>query len=204
MHIADGILPVAWCGAAHAVTYPLIYWSGRKAQPAEIVKMGLLASALFAVSLVHIPVAGTAIHVGLLGLAGILLGARSLVVVFSALLLQALLFQHGGLLALGVNALNMSTGALLAGLLWRVRVGNAAVRGFAAGFAGVAVPAGMVGVEFALAGYGKGFLALAGLYSGVAVLEGVITSVTVGFLARTKPAALKSAFMGEDGGDRSA
>ena len=124
--------------------------------------------------------------------------------VFSALLLQALLFQHGGLLALGVNALNMSAGALLAGMLWRARVGNAAVRGFAAGFAGVAVPAGLVGVEFALAGYGKGFLALAGLYSGVAVMEGMITSVTVGFLARTKPAALEPAFMGEARGDGNA
>lgn len=204
MHIADGILPTAWCGAAHAVTYPLIYWSGRKAQPAEIVKMGLLASALFAVSLVHIPIAGTAIHVGLLGLAGILLGVRSVAVVFSALLLQALLFQHGGLLTLGVNALNMSAGALMAGLLWRVKAGSDVVRGFAAGFAGVAVPAGLVGAEFALAGYGKGFLALALLYSGVAALEGVITSVTAGFLSRTKPAALAFPFMGEDGGDQHA
>jgi cobalt/nickel transport system permease protein len=200
MHIADGILPAAWCGGAHALAYPLLYWSARKAQPAEIVKMGLLASALFAVSLVHIPVAGMAIHVGLLGLAGILLGARSLAVVFPALLLQALLFQHGGLLALGVNTLNMSAGALLAGLAWRASPGSAAVRGFAAGFTGVAVPAGLVGVEFALAGYGKGFLALAGLYSGVAVLEGLITSATVGFLSRTKPAALEYPFLGHSGG----
>jgi cobalt/nickel transport system permease protein len=204
MHIADGILPVAWCGGAHAAAYPLIYWSARKAQPDEIVKMGLLASALFAVSLVHIPVAGTAIHVGLLGLAGILLGVRSIAVVFSALLLQALLFQHGGLLALGVNALNMSAGALAAGLLWRVRAGNAAARGFLAGFAGVALPAALVGVEFALAGYGKGFVALGGLYLGVAALEGVITSVAAGFLERTKPAALAFPFMGEDGRGRGA
>ena len=47
--------------------------------------MGLLASTLFAVSLVQIPVAGTAIHVVLVGPAGVLLGARSLAVVFPAL-----------------------------------------------------------------------------------------------------------------------
>ncbi len=200
MHIADGILPVAWCGVAHAATWPLVYWSGRRTQPPEIVKMGLLASALFAVSLVHVPFAGTAIHVGLLGLAGILLGARSLVVVFAALLLQALLFQHGGLLALGVNALNMSAGAAVAGLVWRIRAGRVGVRGFVAGFIGVMIPASLVGVEFLVAGYGKGFLALAGLYSVVAVLEGLITSAAVVFLARTKPAALEFPFGGENGG----
>jgi cobalt/nickel transport system permease protein len=200
MHIADGILPVAWCGVAHAATWPLVYWSGRRTQPPEIVKMGLLASALFAVSLVHVPFAGTAIHVGLLGLAGILLGVRALVVVFAALLLQALLFQHGGLLALGVNALNMGVGALAAGVVWRIRAGRAGVRGFVAGFVGVIIPAALVGVEFLAAGYGKGFLALAGLYSVVAVLEGLITSAAVVFLARTKPAALEFPFGGENGG----
>lgn len=199
MHIADGILPVAWCGVAHAATWPLVYWSGRRTQPPEIVKMGLLASALFAVSLVHIPFAGTAIHVGLLGLAGALLGVRALVVVFAALLLQALLFQHGGLLALGVNALNMSAGALAAGLIWRIRAGRAGFRGFAAGFIGVMIPATLVGIEFLFAGYGKGFLALAGLYSLVALLEGLITSAAVVFLARTKPEVLQSPFGGENG-----
>jgi cobalt/nickel transport system permease protein len=200
MHIADGILPVAWCGVAHAATWPLVYWSGRRTQPPEIVKMGLLASALFAVSLVHVPFAGTAIHVGLLGLAGVLLGVRALVVVFAALLLQALLFQHGGLLALGVNALNMSAGALAAGLVWRIRAGGAGARGFACGFIGVMLPATLVGLEFLAAGYGKGFLALAGLYSAVAVLEGLITSTAVVFLTRTKPAALEFPFGGENGG----
>ncbi len=190
MHIADGILPVAWCGAAYAAAVPLVYWSARNAQPPEIVKMGLMASTLFAVSLVHIPVAGTAIHVGLLGVAGVLLGSRALVVVFSALLLQALLFQHGGLLALGVNTLNMGMGALLAGLLWRLPGANPAVKGFAAGFAGVILPALAVALEFMAAGYGKGFLALMGLYAVVAVLEALMSSAIVVFLARTRPAVL--------------
>ena len=196
MHIADGILPATWCGAAYAAAIPLVYWSGRKAQPPEIVKMGLLASTLFAVSLVHIPFAGTAIHVGLLGLAGILLGSRAMVVVFSALLLQALLFQHGGLLALGINALNMGAGAMLAGMLWRVVPGRPAVRGFAAGFAGVVLPALAVALEFMAAGYGKGFLALMGMYVSVAAAEALMTSAIVVFLARTKPVVLAAPFAG--------
>jgi len=192
MHIADGIVPVAWCGAAYLLAAPAVYLSGRKAEPPEIVKMGLVASSLFAVSLVHIPFAGTAIHVGLLGLAGILLSARSAVVVFAALLLQALLFQHGGLLALGVNTLNMSAGALAAGWLWRVQAGPAGFRAFAAGFAGVILPAIAVAVEFMLVGYGKGFWALTGLYAAVAAVEGIMTSAIVSFLARTKPSVLSA------------
>lgn len=190
MHIADGIVPVAWCGAAYAVAAPAVYWSGRNAKPSEIVKMGLVAAALFSVSLVHIPFAGTAIHVGLLGLTGILLGARSAVVVFAALLLQALLFQHGGLLALGVNTLNMSAGALLAGWLWRIRAAPPRVKAFAAGFVGVITPAIAVAVEFTLVGYGKGFWALTGLYAAVAAAEGMMTSGVVAFLLHTKPAVL--------------
>lgn len=198
MHIADGILPVAWCGVAYAAAVPLVYWSGRNAQPPEIVKMGLMASTLFAVSLVHIPVAGTAIHVGLLGLSGILLGSRALVVVFAALLLQALLFQHGGLLALGVNTLNMGMGALLGGCVWRLRVAPQPMRAFGAGLLGVITPAAAVAAEFAVAGYGKGFWALMGIYAAVAAAEGLMTSAIVSFLLRTKPAVLMASF----GGDR--
>lgn len=196
MHIADGILPMAWCGAAYAAAVPLVYWSGRKAEPAEIVKMGLVASALFAVSLVHIPFAGTAIHVGLLGLVGMLLGARVLVVVFAALLMQALLFQHGGMLALGVNTLNMGAGALVAGGVWRMKLAPAGVRSFAAGLIGVLIPALAVAVEFMLAGYGKGFLALMGLYSAVAVVEGLMTAAIAAFLLRTKPDVLLAPMAG--------
>lgn len=190
MHIADGILPPLLCGAAHAAAWTGVAVLSRKLDPPEVVRMGLLASAMFAISLVHFPLGGTSVHLGLYGLAGVLLGVRAFPVVVAALLCQSFLFQHGGLLTLGVNALNMGAGALLASLLWRRLPGSAALRSFLAGFAGIAVPALLLSSEFALAGYGKGFVLIAIAYLGVAVLEGVLTSAIVTFLQRARPALL--------------
>ena len=77
MHIADGIISTPVCIAAHAASAGLIYLSGRKAPADEIPGMGMAGAALFVVSLVQFPVAGTSVHPGLLGLAGIILGKRS-------------------------------------------------------------------------------------------------------------------------------
>ena len=120
MHIADGIVPNLWCGVAHGVSWTAVYWLGRKLESAEVVRLGMLASATFVISLIHFPLGGTSVHLGLYGLSGILAGRRAFPVIFAALLFQAVLFQHGGLLSLGLNALNMGTGALLAAALWKV------------------------------------------------------------------------------------
>jgi ABC-type Co2+ transport system permease subunit len=71
------------------------------------------------------------------------------------------------------------------------------MKAFVAGFIGVMVPALAVALEFMAAGYGKGFLALIGLYSAVAAAEALMTAAIVGFLVRTKPAVLASAFAGD-------
>jgi cobalt/nickel transport system permease protein len=189
MHIADGILPVAWCAAAHAVAAPAVYWCGRRLTPDAIVRAGLVSSALFAVSLVHIPLGATSVHLSMLGLAGVLLGGAAPVSLFAALLLQAILFQHGGIVTLGINVCNLGAGALAAAWIWRTPL-PVAWRGFLAGFVAVMTPAVLIGVQFAAAGYGKGFLAIAGLYVVVAAAEGLITSGMVTFLARAKPALL--------------
>lgn len=118
---------------------------------------------------------------------GILAGRRAFPVIFAALLLQAFLFQHGGLLSLGVNALNIGSGALLGAALWRTGVGPEPLRAFLCGFLGVGVPALLIAAEFWLTGYGKGFFVMAALYVGAAVLEGVLTATVVAFLRRARP-----------------
>ena len=188
MHIADGILPASACVAAHAVALGGVWLSGRKIEPEEVVRMGLLSSAIFVVSMFHFPLGGTSIHLGLFGVAGILLGWRSFPAVYVSLLFQALLFQHGGLLSLGVNALNMGTGTLAAFLVWRSNWGGESTRSFLAGFAGAMIPSLLMTLEFFFAGYGKGFAVIATLYSAVALIEGAITVFIVTFLRRVKPA----------------
>jgi cobalt/nickel transport system permease protein len=193
VHISDGILPVSACIAAEAVALGAASWLGRKIEAEEVVRMGLLASAIFVVSMVHFPVGGTSIHLGLFGLGGVILGRRAIPVAFATLLFQALLFQHGGLLAHGVNTINMGTGMLVGALLWRWTVIPEGARAVLAGFLGAFVPACLVGLEFFLAGYGKGFGVIAAAYSVVALIEGAVTGFIVSFLRRVKPAVLARA-----------
>lgn len=190
MHIADSILPTSWCAAGHVAAWAGVALLSRRLDPPEVVRMGLVASAMFAISLVHFPLGGTSVHLGLYGLTGILLGRRAFPVVVAALLFQTFLFQHGGVLSLGMNALNMGAGALLAAALWRWLPGPVWLRAFVCGFTGIAVPAALIAAEFALSGYGKGFVLLAAAYLGAAVLEGLLTAGVTGFLQRTRPALL--------------
>jgi cobalt/nickel transport system permease protein len=150
----------------------------------------MLASATFVISLVHFPLGATSVHLGLYGLCGILAGARAFPVIFASLLFQAMLFQHGGLLSLGLNAVNMGLGALLAAAMWRSGVGPENLRAFLCGFIGVITPALLIALEFALTGYGKGFVFMSLLYLGAAALEGVLTVAIVGFLRGARPALL--------------
>ncbi|MFN3324512.1 MAG: CbiM family transporter [Bryobacteraceae bacterium] len=193
MHIADGILPVGACLAAQALSWGTVYRLGRNLDAKEVPRMGMMAAATFAVSLIHFPLGGTSIHLGLLGLCGVILGRRAFPVVFATLLFQSLLFQHGGLLTLGVNALNMGLGALLAAALWRLDGLPESLRAFGAGFLGVMTPALLIAVEFSLTGYGRGFYFIALLYLVAAAIEGLLTLAAVSFLRQVKPAVLARA-----------
>ncbi len=187
MHIADGIIATEICIGANVVAGGALYLSGRTVQPEEIPRMGFVGAALFAVSLLHFPLAGTSMHLSLLGLGGILLGARILPALFVALLFQALLFQHGGLISLGLNTLNMGAGAVVAGWIWRRNLSSEALRGFLAGFVAILVPAFLMGAEFYLTGYGRGMFYLLSLYAVVASVEGLLTGTAVRFLRHVQP-----------------
>lgn len=191
MHIADGIVPAGWCVAAHVASFGALTLLGRRVEAEEVVRMGMMAAMAFVASLIHFPLAGTSVHLGLFGLTGILLGVRSFPVIYTALLFQALLFQHGGLLTLGLNAINMGLGGLAAALLWSLPKLPDAPRAFLAGFAGVLLPALLMATEFRLAGYGKGFFVIATIYVAAAALEGAITVAMVSFFRRVKPAMLE-------------
>lgn len=186
MHIADGIIDARICIAAHAVSVAAIYLAGRKTPAEEIPKMGISGSALFVASLIHIPIAGTAIHPGLYGLAGIILGKRAFPVIYTVLLFQALIFQHGGLLTLGVNALNMGAGAFAAHLIWNQKYLPESIRALSAGLIGVVVPAAMMTLEFEWTGYGQGIRYVFSIYIVVAALEGLFTWIVVKFFRKVK------------------
>jgi cobalt/nickel transport system permease protein len=114
VHIPDGYLSPSTCGTLGAVMVPFWVTAGRRVR--KIVKsryvpyVALGASFSFIVMMFNIPVPdGTTAH-GVAGtLTAILLGPWAAVISVSvALIIQALFFGDGGVLAIGVNCFNMA------------------------------------------------------------------------------------------------
>jgi cobalt/nickel transport system permease protein len=187
MHISDGIISTPVCVAAHAASMGLIYLSGRKTAADEVPGMGMTGAALFVVSLIQFPLAGTSVHPGMLGLTGIILGKRSFPVVFTVLLFQSLIFQHGGLLTLGLNSLNLGAGAFLAWIIWRISIVPESARALLAGFAGVMIPATLMLSEFLISGYDASVFLLLLIYALTATIEAAVTLAAVKFFRKVKP-----------------
>lgn len=118
MHLSDGVLSFPVVATTSIVAGGLLVYSIKNIQQEEIPKISLMAATFFVLSLISIPIGPSSVHPLLCGLLGILLGWRSPVAVFIGLLLQALLFQHGGLTTLGANTLLVSVPAIIAYLLF--------------------------------------------------------------------------------------
>jgi cobalt/nickel transport system permease protein len=187
MHISDGIIDNSIVITANALAIGLIYVSGRQTSLDEIPKAGMMGAALFVASLIHFPMAGTSLHLGLFGIAGIILGKRAFPAIFTAVLFQSLIFQHGGLLTVGLNAINMGAGAFVAWLIWRTKIMPEYLRALLAGFSGVFIPVLLMSLEFRLSGYGRGVIYLFSVYLFAAVAESAISFSAVKFLRKVKP-----------------
>jgi len=114
MHIADGVLSTPVAAGTSVLTAAALVYSVKGMKEEEIPKTSLMAGVFFAVSLISIPVGPSTIHPLFAGLLGVMLGRRAPLAIFVGLLLQAVLFQHGGLTTLGANALMLAVPALLA------------------------------------------------------------------------------------------
>ena len=126
MHIPDGILPAHICAAGYAASAPVAWYSIRKIKqsgdPREhIPKAAMLTAAFFVVSWIHIPVPPTSVHLVLNGLLGAVLGYYAFPAIIIGLFFQAVMFQHGGLTTLGVNAIIIGVPALLAYYVFQLR-----------------------------------------------------------------------------------
>jgi ABC-type Co2+ transport system permease subunit len=120
VHISDGVLrdPVwvgGWLAAAGAVA-----WSAWRVRDHEVPRIGVLTAAFFVASQIHLRLGPTSVHLLLNGLLGVVLGRRAPLAIAVGLLLQSLLFEHGGKTTLGVNVVVYSLPALLAGLVFPV------------------------------------------------------------------------------------
>jgi cobalt/nickel transport system permease protein len=113
MHIPDGYLSPATCAVGFAVAVPM--WAVASRQVRKTVKtrhvptLALLSAMCFLIMMFNVPIPdGTTAHAVGGALVAVLLGPwAGLIAVSVALAFQALLFGDGGVLAYGVNVLNM-------------------------------------------------------------------------------------------------
>jgi cobalt/nickel transport system permease protein len=199
MHVPDGFLSVTVSILMWILSIAVIAIALRKTNQSlgerEVPLMGVLAAAIFAGQMLNFTVAGgTSGHLLGAALATILLGPWPAVLVMTTVVsVQALLFQDGGILALGANIFNMSVigvfvsyavYTLLSRLLKNKRWGLY-VSGFSAAWASIFVAALAVALQLALSGTSPANLAIpamALIHALIGVGEGLITAGALAFL----------------------
>ena len=201
MHISDGVLPVSVSIGGYVVSAGLTAWSARRTSSEDLPKLAVMTAAFFVASLIHIPFGPTSVHLIIPGLTGALLGPGAFLSIGLGLLLQSLLFQFGGLTALGANALMMGVPALVCGWFFQTFKGHTSFRqafiGGVVGATGTALAAIILAALLVTGGedfFGVAKIALAA-HVPVIIIEGVVSALTINFLARVKPALLQPSFI---------
>lgn len=212
MHIAEGVLSPAVLGGGAVLALAGTAQGLRRLEYDRLVAVGILSAAFFVASLIHVPVGLASAHLVLNGLVGVLLGWVAFPSILVALLLQALLFQFGGITVLGVNTFTMGFAAVASWYVFRAvcrlcpGMGGVRAGAFMGGALGVALAA--VLTALALAFTDEGFWLAAQLlllaHLPVMLAEGLITMFTVSFIMRVRPELLGMAPVQPDNGQEDA
>ncbi len=187
MHIPDGFLSTPVWVTLDLAAIPAVGYFARKAhadiEQSRIPLLGVMGAFVFAAQMINFPVGlGTSGHLVGGALLACTLGPASAAIVMTAILtIQALIFQDGGVLALGANILNMAICGVLAGYLPYRLLGSGRWRKtgiFLGGASSVMVSASMALVQLLASGIPMqpvllGVSTLLFLVS--ALLEGAIT-----------------------------
>jgi cobalt/nickel transport system permease protein len=217
MHIPDGFLSVVvsvllWIVSAIVVGYALRR-VGKDLGERQVPLMGVLAAAIFAGQMLNFTVAGgTSGHLMGAAIATILLGPWAAILVMTSVVsIQALIFQDGGLLALGANIFNMgvigvtvsyfvyrTVARLSGGKRWGIFAG-----GFAAAWTSIEIAALAVGLQLALSLTSPANLAvpaMAGVHALIGIGEGLITIGALAFVRAARPDLVQAGENGQSGG----
>src|SRR5882724_9423466 len=203
MHIPDGFLsPPVWAtldiAAIPAAGY-MVRRAQREFEEKKLPLLGVMCAFVFAAQMINFPVGG-AISGHLVGsaLLSFTLGpAAASVVMIAILAIQALVFQDGGVLALGANVINMALAGVIAGYLPYYFLGMGRRRKmaiFLGGAFSVLIAALLAISELLLSG-----IAISGTVLGVsfalfavsAILEGAITLAVFQALETLNPNFVK-------------
>lgn len=221
MHMADALVSPAVGGAFWAAAAGTIaYCSSRVRKDLDDRKvplMGVLGAFVFAAQMINftIPATGSSGHLGGGLLLAILLGpSAAYLTIASVLMIQALFFADGGLLALGCNIFNLGVfPAFIAyPLIYKKLVGRdprqsrivaasivAAVVALQFGSLGVVLQTVLSGVS--VLPFGTFLLLMQPIHLGIGVVEGVVTALVVSFIYQARPEILEKALQQKPLGD---
>ncbi|HOU15179.1 MAG TPA: energy-coupling factor ABC transporter permease [Anaerolineae bacterium] len=199
MHIPDGFLSVGvalvlWLIAIVVVGYALKRVNADVGER-QVPLMGVLAACIFAGQMLNFSVTGgTSGHLMGAALATILLGPWAAILVMTCVVgVQALIFQDGGLLALGANIVNMGViGVTVAYFVQRTlrkflgnKSGGLFASGFLSGWLSIVAAALACALQLALSGSSPANIAIpamAGIHALIGVGEGLITAGALVFI----------------------
>ena len=203
MHIPDGFLDTKmWVGMG-GISSAFVTVAARKANKQisekQIPLLGVMAAFVFAAQLFNFPVGGgTSGHFMGATLIAILLGPwASVLIMTTVLTVQCLVFQDGGLTALGANIFNMGIVGGFFGyyvntaiqLLVRNKKGIF-IGGFTAAWCSIVLSAVCCAIELGMSGTFPLKIvvpAMAGIHVVIGIGEGLITVATLSLLLRVRP-----------------
>lgn len=204
LHIPDGFLSVLVSLLLWAVSIPIVGYALRRAGvdlgERQVPLMGVLSAGIFAGQMLNFAVAGgTSGHLMGAALATILMGPWAAILIMTSVVsIQAIIFQDGGLLALGANIFNMAiVGVAVAYMAYRTvarLAGNSRrgilAGGFGAAWLSVVVASLSVAMQLVLSGTSPANLAIpamAGVHTLIGIGEGLITLGALAFLFSVRP-----------------
>jgi len=217
MHIPDGflsglVLAVCWGISLIVIAYAFIRVK-RDMDDRKVPLMGVLAAAIFAGQMLNFPVAGgTSGHLLGAALAMILLGPWAAVLIMTIVVsAQALIFQDGGVAALGANLFNMAViGVFVSYTVYRAvqRFSKGAKRGlfvggFLAAWTSIFIAALAAALELAFSGTSPANIAvpaMALVHSVIGVGEGLITVGALALIYAVRPELIKTTDQKQVGG----
>lgn len=203
MHIPDGFLSlilslILWAISLVVIVIAVRQYAKEKNNQ-KLPLMGVLAAVIFAGQMLNFNVVGgTSGHLLGAALATILVGPwEAVLVMTSVVTVQALIFQDGGLLALGANIFNMAViGVAVSYAVYTlvnkvIRKGKWATgfKGFLAGWCSIFIAALAAALELAISGTSPANIAvpaMGGIHALIGIGEGLITFAALMMVTNTK------------------
>ncbi len=213
MHMADALVSPAVGGLMWAVSAGLIGYSSKKikeeSDDRKIPLMGVMGAFVFATQMINftIPATGSSGHLGGGMVLAILLGPHAaFLTMVSVLMVQAMFFADGGLLALGCNVFNLGFFPCFIAypLIYRKIVGNQASRGrmvtaaLIAAVMGLQMGAFSVVLQTVCSGitelpFAPFMLLMQPIHLAIGIVEGLATAALILFIWKARPEIMLAA-----------